>query len=118
MLIKINGNEIAAYPSEFQPKVMDLDNAISTKRTADGTLHRDRIAVKRAIEMTFPVIKEDIMRKLLKSMKNTFFDVYYPDPMDGYVTKKMYVGDRTTPMAIEKDGVIWWQGLKITLTEQ
>jgi hypothetical protein len=35
-----------------------------------------------------------------------------------YTTKTFYVGNRPTPMAIEKNGVIYWDGLKITLTER
>lgn len=98
---------------------MDLDNAESTTRTADGTLSRDRIAVKRQIEMSWPALTWDKLSGVLTSMQDEFFEFYYPDPMTGaYETKTMYVGNRQSPMAINKNGVIWWSGLQLTLTEQ
>jgi hypothetical protein len=119
MLLKINGVEIAAYPSEFTVTPMDLDDADSTARTADGTLSRDRVAVKRQIEMSWSAIPWDKISSILQAMSGTFFEFYYPDPMEGdYVTKTFYVGNRPAPMAIEKNGVIWWQGLRVTLTEE
>ena len=119
MLIKINGTEIAAYPTEFSVTPLDLDNADSTTRTADGTLNRDRIAVKRQIEMTWGVLEWPTISSLLQSMSGVFFDLYYPDPMDGdYVTRTFYVGNRPTPFALNKNGTILWSGLKVTLTQK
>ena len=118
MLIKINGVEIAAYPKEFTVTALDLD-AETTTRTADGNLNRDRITVKRQIDMTFGILTMAQVSGILQAMKDIYFDVEYPDPMvGGYVTKTFYVGNRPTPMAIEKNGVIYWDGLKITLTER
>lgn len=119
MEIKINGIEIAAYPYRFVPTILDLDDAESTTRTADGTMTRDRVAVKRQIEMEFNALPWDKLSAILQSMSGVFFDVYYPDPMTGqYETKTFYVGNRVAPVALEKDGVIWWEGLTLTLTER
>ena len=119
MLIKINGTEIAAYPTELSVTPLDLDNADSTTRTADGTLNRDRVAVKRQVEMTFGVLSWAKMSALLTSMNGVFFDLYYPDPMDGdYSTRTFYVGNRPASFAFNKNGTILWSGLKVTLTEK
>lgn len=119
MLIKINGDEIASYPSEFSVTVLDLDDADSTTRTADGSLTRDRIAVKRQIEMAWPAIRWSDISTILQAMDAPFFEVYFPDTMTGdYVTKTMYVGNRPAPVAIARDGEIWWGGLRVTLTEK
>lgn len=119
MDIKINGQAIATIPSSFQVTVLDLDDASSSVRTADGTLNRDRIAVKRQIEMTWGPITWAEMSALLRSMDNVFFDVYYPDPMAGtFLTKKMYVGNRPAPFSVMSGGVMYWNGLKLTLTER
>lgn len=119
MLIKINNTEIAAYPTQFSVTPLDLDNGDSTVRTADGTLNRDRVAVKRQIEMTWGVLDWPTISALLKSMSNVFFDCYYPDPMDGeYATRTFYVGNRPTPFAMNQNGTILWNGLKVTLTEK
>lgn len=119
MLLKINDVEIAAYPKDFTVTVLDLDNDESTERTADGTLSRDRVTVKRQIEMSWNAIPWASVSALLTAMQDVFFDFYYPDPMTGqYETKKFYVGNRPAPVAVENNGVLYWAGLKVTLTEQ
>ncbi|QMV44471.1 DUF6711 family protein [Cohnella cholangitidis] len=121
MLLRINGVEIAAYPApgEFKVTILDLDDADATTRTADGTFHRDRVAVKRQIEIGFPALPMNKISAVLQAMSNPFFDFYYPDPMDGgYVTKRMYVGNRPAAVPFEKDGILYWEGLQMTLTEQ
>lgn len=119
MVLKIDGSAIAASPKVFSVTPLDIDNGESTVRTADGTLNRDRIAVKRQINMEWGLLDWDTVASLLQSMANVFFELYYPDPMEGaYVTKTFYVGNRPTPAAISKDGKIYWSGLKVTLTER
>lgn len=119
MDIRINGASIAAKPSEFQVEVLDLDDADTTTRTANGVLNRDRVAVKRQIQVSWPPLPMNKMSALLKQMSGVYFEFYYPDPMEGkYVTKTVYVGNRPAPMAIEKNGVVWWDSLKVTLTEK
>jgi hypothetical protein len=52
-------------------------------------------------------------------MANTYFEVYYPDPVEGsYQTKTFYVGDRPCPAAFEKGGKLFWQGIEVTLIER
>jgi hypothetical protein len=119
MLLKINGNEIVEYPSSFTVTTLDVDNAESTARTADGSLVRDRVAVKRQIEMSWGPIEWVKISALLQAMSAVFFELYYPDPMLGmYTTKTFYVGNRPAPFTIEKAGKIYWNGLKVTLTEK
>jgi len=119
LYLKINGADIAAMPASIQVTILDLDDAESTTRTADGTLHRDRVAVKRQIELTFNALRMDEISPLLKQMSDIFFDFSYPDPMVGdYITKKVYVGDRPANIPFEKDGVLYWNGFKMTLTER
>lgn len=120
MHIKINGTEIAAYPSSFTATVLDLDDADASVRTADGTLNRDRVAVKRQLEMGWGPLTWPQISALLKQMDGVFFDVTYPDPMAGtHVTKRMYVGNRPAPFTVAgRDGQILWSGLKLTLTER
>ncbi|MNI81110.1 hypothetical protein D3C73_1376940 [compost metagenome] len=61
----------------------------------------------------------DQISPLLKQMSAVFFEFTFPDPMVGsYVTKTMYVGDRPSTVPFEKNGVIYWTGLKLTLTEK
>lgn len=119
MKIWINGQLPPVQPQKFNSKIMDLDNAESTQRTADGTLTRDRIAVKRQYEAVWPAMKWEDISALLQMMKDIFVDITYPDPEIGeYVTKTFYAGDRETGVAFERNGTIWWTGLTVTFTEQ
>lgn len=118
MRLKVNGALIKS-PSEFQVTILDLDDSDSSVRTADGTLNRDRITVKRQIDLSWNALRDFEISSILKAMDGVFFDFTYPDPMTGTeLTKKMYVGNRPAPLGIEKNGVMWWTGLKITLTER
>lgn len=119
MKIWIDGQLPPVMPQKFGPKVMDLDDAETTTRTADGTLARSRIAVKRQFEVVWPAMKWEDISAILRMVRNPFVEVTYPDPEAGeYVTKRFYAGDRETGVAFERGGTLWWTGLTVTLTEQ
>jgi len=119
MLLKINGSEISAYPKEFSVTPLDIDNGESSVRASDGTLTRDRVAVKRQIDMAWGILNWDEISSILQAMSGVFFTFYYPDPMSGsYVTKTFYVGNRPSPVAVDDNGDMLWSGLKVSLTEQ
>ncbi len=119
MIIKIDGVTIPRNPSEFSVDVMDIDDGSTTARTVDGTLHRDRIAVKRKINMRWNALTWDVLSQLLEAVSPVFFEVYYPDPMTGqYETKTFYVGDRQAPVAILRNGTIIWEGLTMNFIER
>jgi len=118
-VIKINGQDIAASPSTFQVMPFDLDAEEGTGRTADGQGYRSRIAVKRQIEMSWGPLPWATMSKLLRSMRDSYFSVTYPDPMSGqFETRTFSVGNRPAPFAVSKGSEIMWSGLKVTLTER
>lgn len=104
--------------------IQDIDG--ETARNAKGELLRDRIATKRKIDLEFPVMTQTEMRTLLNAVAPVFFDVTYQDPMgdptvnNGRVTKKFYVGDRTTPMLRYGNGStdIRWEGVSFNLIEK
>ena len=120
MLIKINNVELAKYPSAFGVTTLDIDNSESTFRSADGTLTRDRIAVKRQLQLDWDMsLKWTELSAIMQSVSGVFFDVYYPDPQSGsYETRTFYVGNRTTPIASNSYGNVVWGGVKLTLTEK
>lgn len=119
MDLKINGVMIPVFPKEFKVTVLDIDDGSSTVRTSDGTLNRDRIAVKRQIDMSWGVLKWAEASALLQAVSPVFFDVYYPDPMTGqYETKTFYVGNRPAPVAVAKGSEILWNDFTMTLTER
>lgn len=114
-MLKINGVAIST-PIKFEVQISDLDG--ESTRNANGFLIRDRIAVKRKLICEWPPLNRSECSKLLKSVKDVFFDVTYPDPELGMVTKTMYVGDRTTPAYQYKDGEVKWSGVKFNLVER
>ncbi len=114
-MLKINGVVIKT-PSSFEVQISDLDG--ESNRNAQGDLIRDRIAVKRKLICEWPPLTQVESSVLLNAVKDVFFDVTYPDPQLGVVTKTMYVGDRTTPAYQYKNGEVKWSGVKFNLVER
>lgn len=115
-MLKINGVDIAT-PQTFKVEISDLDG--DSQRNARGKMMRDRIAVKRKLECSWPPLTKTQMSTLLTAVSGVFFNVTYPDPQTGTnLTKEFYVGDRTTPMLRYKDGQPMWEGLEMNFVER
>lgn len=116
-MIKINGVDIAT-PKTYEATVSDLDG--ESNRNANGELIRDRIAVKRKLNLEWGPLTQSEIQTLLSAVSSVFFTVTFPDPELGVVTKTMYVGDRTAPayMYDEKAKEVKWQGLKMNFIEK
>lgn len=114
-MLKINGVAIAT-PKTFEVTISDLDG--ESNRNANGDLIRDRIAVKRKLNCEWGPLSQNECSTLLKAVKDIFFQVTYPDPELGVVTKTMYVGDRTSPVYSVINGVVKWSGIKFNLIER
>ena len=67
MILKIDGIEIAS-PSQFEVIPLDIDNGETTVRTMDGTLHRDRIAVKRQVNMAWGLLSWEEISAILQAL--------------------------------------------------
>ncbi len=115
-MIKVNGVDIST-PKTFEVVIQDLDGEQSS-RDQSGNMHRDRVAVKRKLQLEWPPLTQNEISTLLTAVSGVFFSVTYPDPQAGTVTKTMYVGDRTSPAYQYKDGVAKWSGLKMDFIEQ
>lgn len=114
-MIKVNGVDIAT-PKVFEVSISDLDG--ESNRNANGDLIRDRIAVKRKINLEWQPLSQLEMQTLLNTVSSVFFTVTFPDPQSGMITKTMYVGDRTAPAYQYKDGAVKWSGLKMNFIEK
>ncbi len=119
-VLTISGIEMPS-PTDYQVGVMDLDG--KTTRTADGTLKRDRLAVKRKIEVFYAFITPEELKTVLQAISPVFFPVVYIDPQDdgddGIKTGTFYAGDRTVAAVSFADGQIThWKDLKFSLVEQ
>lgn len=119
MNIKFDSTPLAAYPTEFSVTILDIDDGETSVRTSDATMTRDRVAVKRQIQAKWGLLKPSEISSILQSISKVFFDVYYPDPMTGsYETKTFYAGNRPSTFTVEINGVLYWSGLSVTLTEK
>ena len=116
-MISINGVLIAT-PKVFEATVSDLDG--ESNRNARGELIRDRIAVKRKLNLEWGPLTQSEISTLLKAVSSVFFTVTFPDPMSGMINKTMYVGDRTAPayMYDKKAKEVKWSGLKMNFIEK
>lgn len=114
-MLSINGVAIAT-PKVFEVAVSDLDG--ESNRNANGELIRDRIAVKRKINLEWCPLTQAEIQTLLNAVSSVFFTVTFPDPMSGMITKTMYVGDRTAPAYQYVNDEVKWQGLKMNFIEK
>lgn len=114
-MIRINGVVIAT-PKVYEPTISDLDG--ESNRNANGELIRDRIAVKRKLNLEWGPLSQSEISTLLNAVSGVFFTVTFPDPQLGTVTKTMYVGDRTAPAYSYINGEVKWQGLKMNFIEK
>lgn len=119
-MIKVNGVEFPKFPSTYQVTVSDLDDGSTTTRTMDGILHRDRIAVKQKIELTYNVLTGEELATTLQAIQDVFFEVTYPDPVtNAESTGTFYVGNRTAPVGKrDEDGSLYWVGVAFNFIEQ
>lgn len=114
-MITVNGVVIPT-PKSFKVSISDIDG--ESNRNAQGDMCRDRIAVKRKLELEWGPLTQSESSLLLTAVENVFFEVVYPDPKEGSKTITAYVGDRTTPMLKCIDGIPKWEGLSMNFIER
>lgn len=116
-MITINGVQVAA-PDTYTVTIADLDS--SANRSGNGTLFRDRVAVKRTIEMSWLFLEATELSVLLTNVSSVFFPVTYLDPQLGsYTTGTFYVSDRPAGVAVRNaDGSYLWRDVSMSLIER
>ena len=105
-----------ATPKIYEATVSDLDG--ESNRNAAGQLIRDRIAVKRKLNLEWGPLSQSEIAPILNAVSGVFFTVTFPDPQLGVITKTMYVGDRTAPAYQYINEEVKWSGLKLNLIEK
>ena len=119
-ILQINKFDIAD-PMTLTWDIYDLDSEDGAGRNQEGLMFRDRVAVKRKLNCTWPPMDDHEMSKLLKAMSDVFFTIRYPDAYEGtYREGEFYVGDRSTPMYMwnAEKGKYLWQGLSANFIER
>lgn len=87
----VNGSPIPD-PAVFTGKASALDT--SGGRDATGTLHRAMVATKHPIKVEYHSITFEMMENIMGKMRGESFQFTFPDPLEGLITIKAYVGDR------------------------
>lgn len=87
----VNGSPIPD-PAVFTGKASALDT--SGGRDATGTLHRAMVATKHPIKVEYHSITFAMMESIMGKMRGESFQFTFPDPLEGLITIKAYVGDR------------------------
>lgn len=117
MLISISGVAIPS-PDTYEVTISDLD--ASANRSGNGTLFRDRIAVKRTINLSWTFLTQIELSQILQAVSLVFFPVIYLDPQLGSLSSgTFYVSDRTQGVAIKQsDGSYKWGNVSFSLVER
>ena len=111
-------------PSVFTGAASALDS--EGGRDCTGTLHRSMVATKHPLKLEYHAITFSMMENIMSKMRGDSFQFTFPDPLDGMITIKAYVGDREweTKMAhgpISTNSTAWkenWYGdLKFSVIE-
>ena len=96
----------------------DID-AAGTGRTQDGTLHRDRVAIKVRLDCTCKPLEQTDATTVLTAIKPQWLEVQYFDPQEGSVqTKKMYSNNIPATFCIQHGTKQYWTGIAFPLIEQ
>lgn len=116
-MLTINGVVIPA-PDTYKVTIADLD--ASANRSGNGTLYRDRVAVKRTIEVSWLFLNSQDLSVLLTNMSSVFFPVTYLDPqINSQRAGTFYVSDRNAGVAVKnKDGSYTWRDVSFSLVER
>ncbi len=106
----------------FKVSLQDID-AANSGRSANGTMIRDRVcggaSAKRKLEITWPPMETTDVSTLLQAVKDTYFQVEYPDPYTGERREgTFYAGDRSVPAYWNMNGTILWENVAFNLIEK
>ena len=94
--ITINNQEFNPASCTFEYETLDGEGA---GRTLDGTAHRDVIATKIKLNLSWNSITVSEMSRLLTALDSPFFTVIYFSPQQGtFVEDTFYCGNRSVPV--------------------
>lgn len=106
VLITVDGVEMPC-PSTFDWSLQDVSLGESG-RTDDALMHKNRIAQKRKLVLSWVGVDPETASKILTAFNPQYFDVRYFDALENrYVTREFYAGDRTAPIQF------WWTGKRM-----
>ena len=117
MLITVNGVELPS-PDTYEVTISDLD--ASASRSGNGTLFRDRIAIKRTINLGWYLIDAEELSAILNAVSPVFVTVSYLDPETMSLKHgEFYASDRNQGVAMKQpDESYKWGNVSFSLVER
>lgn len=113
------GGQVMPCPASLQWNLQTYD--LDSSRGVDGTMNRQVICHKEKIELTWNSanLTTAEISLILNAVLPTFFQVTYFSPLaNAYVTKEMYVGDRSANFYRVIDGVPQIDNISFNLIER
>ena len=118
--ITIDGTDITdliAY-NGFKWGRHDVDGQ-NAGRNINGTMIRDRVAVKVRLDITCRPLTDSEHTMLMQLLVPEFVQVTYEDPIDGLTTKTMYANNHNSTFLIKKPwGTEYWGSVTFPLVER
>lgn len=91
-MIEVDGVAVRA-PFSFKWSKNDISGP-NAGRTLDGTMHKNRIAEKRKLSLTWKGIRPEQVSAILQAFEPEYVSVSYPDALNGNTsTRTFYTGD-------------------------
>lgn len=116
-MILIDGVAVKT-PSSFSWGLQDISGSDSG-RTQDTVMHKNRIAQKRQISLSWTAPTPQEVSAILKAFNPEYVSVTYPDAMSGTdETRTFYVGDRSAPVKIWTIGNKRYENVSFELIER
>jgi len=114
-ILVIDGVEMPD-PSGMEIGIMDISKA---ERNARGTMIKELIATKRKIDISWEVLNQTQMSKVLNAVNKNFFQVTYTDPVTANErTGTFYVGDRKLAVLKYQNGVPLYKNFAFSVIER
>lgn len=102
-LLIVNGVTMP-QPSVYHWSLQDV-SAPNAGRTEDALMHKDRVAQKRKVKLTWVMKDTATTSFILSAFNPEYLSIRYFDMLDNqYETREFYVGDREAPVKL------WWVG--------
>lgn len=116
-MIRVNGVAIKT-PSSFSWGLQDVSDSASG-RTQDAIMHKNRIAQKRKLSLSWAMPTPTEASQILKAFNPEYVKITYPDTMSGSnETRTFYVGDRTAPVKIWTIGNKRYESISFDVIER
>lgn len=87
-----------AYNGGYNVSIQDVD-ASTSGRDQSGVMHRDRVGVKRKLNLSWNNLNPTQVAIILRATSPVFFEVEYYDPLSSKrEVRTMYAGDKSQPI--------------------